>query len=137
MSKKLKKKSCGPDGKSFSMEELCDFSQMHTAHQLLVIQRASLPIIVKAADGSTFEVTAEAGDLKENEYFWVALGLKVNRWQGEELKEEHFGAITKEQLSLLKTGSAILPGLVGCGTGGSVMIRTKGLRSTSRSTRDT
>ncbi|CAD6583671.1 MAG: hypothetical protein ASARMPREDX12_001339 [Alectoria sarmentosa] len=85
---------------------------MHTAHQLLVIQRASLPIIVKAADGSTFEVTAEAGDLKENEYFWVALGLKVNRWQGEELKEEHFGAITKEQLSLLKTGSAILPGLI-------------------------
>ena len=67
----------------------------------------------RAADGSTFEVTAEAGDLKENENFWVALGLKVNQWQGEQLKEEHFGAITKEELSLLKTGSAILPGLVG------------------------
>ena len=71
-----------------------------------------LPIIVEGLEGTTYEISLKGRISNDDQAFWEILKEQVKKWSGD-IKEDNFGNISDEERDLLKTGSVVLPGLIG------------------------
>lgn len=72
----------------------------------------SLPITVNSLHGSTFEIANNGESQTGDRDFWGVLKEKIELWTGT-VKEQTLGALSKEELEMLKGYTSILPGMLG------------------------